>query len=391
MSVSMRRIAVSAAWTLGIGCAHQGHVASTANSAPTPSVHPWTDSTSQTPQAQIYRTWMRYLEATGGHYSRAAFTPSSYWVANEQQRWHVYALALAYLPEGAVAEVLRIEPATDSSGEYRVVTRFTSANENNAMRSRTATVTVFAVPSPTGWLLANALPRLTKTWHRDTVGPITYVYAPQYPFRRDSALRAAAFVDSLAAALGVPRPERLTYFLTSSDEQVYQIMGLETEKRWGPVGGVAQPTNYQLFSGIPALGEDYRHELTHIVILPLMSGSTTYLVSEGVPTWFGGTTGMDYRTSVRGLAGFLRDHPTVGLDSIIDGHYPPAQFYPAAAALVSMVYARGGTDALKALFDDGPTNQDVRAAIAQLFARPWDEVAAQWRQQVLGAGAVGPP
>ena len=389
MSVLIRCIAASVGCALSVGCARQAHVASTAATAPLTSgvaARSWIDSTAQTPQAQIYRTWMQYLDASGGHYTRAAFTPSPYWVASEQQRWHVYALALAYLPEGAAPDVLTIEPTTDSSGEYRVVTRFTAANENNAMRSRTATVTVFAVPSPTGWLLANALPRLTRTWHRDTVGPITYVYASQYPFRRDSAQHAAAFVDSLAAALGVPPPEHLTYFLTSSDEQVYQIMGLETEKRWGPVGGVAQPTNYQLFSGIPALGEDYRHELTHIVILPLMSGNTTYLVSEGIPTWFGGTTGMDYATAVRGLAGFLREHPTVSLDSIMDGHYPVAQFYPAAAVLVSMVYARGGTEAVKSLFDDGPTNQDLRSGLTHLLGQPWDGIAMQWRELVLSFG-----
>lgn len=340
----------------------------------------------QAPRAQIYRTWMHYLDASGRHYHLGAFRPSPYWVSSEQHQWRVYALALAYLPDSAIPQVLSIEPVPDSSGEYRVVTRFTSANENNPLRSRTATVTVFAVPSPDGWRLANALPRLTRLWRRDTVGPITYVYAPSYPFQRDRAERAASFVDSLAAALGVPRPDHLTYYLTSSDDEVYHIMGVDTDKRWGPVGGVAQPTNHQLFSGIPAIGEDYRHELTHMVILPLMTGRTTYLVSEGVPTWLGGTTGMDFRTAAQGLAAFLRAHPSVTLDSIMDGRFPVAQFYPAAAVLVSMVYARGGTAALKSLFEEGPSTRDLRRALVQLFARPWPGIAAEWRQRVMDIG-----
>ena len=243
---------------------------------------------------------MDYLDASGRHYSLGAFRPSPYWVPSEQHEWRVYALALAYLPDSAIPHVLSIEPASDSSGEYRVVTRFTSPNEDNALRSRKATVTVFAVPSPHGWLLANALPRLTKMWRRDTVGLIAYVYPPGYPFQRGSAQRAASFVDSLSAALGVPPPDHLTYYLASSVDEVYHIMGADTDKRWGPVGGVAQPTNHQLFSGIPAVGEDYRHELTHIVILPLMTGRTPYLVSEGVPTWLGGTTGMVFAPRLRG-------------------------------------------------------------------------------------------
>jgi hypothetical protein len=336
---------------------------------------------------------MRYLASSGERYGRGAFMPSPYWLATEQRQWHVYALALSYLPDSAIAEVLTIDSVPDADGQYRVVTLFTSGNENNSMRSRTVRVTVFAQRAGTGWVLANALPVLTKTWRRDTVGPITYVFDPGYAFNRSRAEQAAAFVDSLASGLGVPRPDHLTYYLTSSADEVYRIMGLETDKRWGPVGGVAQPTNYQLFSGIPGLGENYRHELTHVVILPLMTGATTYLVSEGIPTWLGGTTGMDFPTAARSLALFLRSHASVGLDSIMDGHYPVAQFYPAAAVLVSMVHARGGTDALKSLFEVGPTTQELRTAMQQVFGRPWADIAAEWRRQVLSYGrdSVGPP
>jgi len=102
---------------------------------------------------------------------------------------------------------------------------------------------------------------------------------------RGRADRAAAFIDSLATAFGVPRLEHLTYYLTSSVDDVYRILGLETDKKWGPVGGLAQPVNHQLLSGIPAVGEDYRHELAHMVIMPLLMGRPTlYFISESVPT-----------------------------------------------------------------------------------------------------------
>ena len=378
---------------IGGGCARPATIAPRTAGGPAPApataavagvaAPPWTDSAAHGPQVEIYRTWLRYLGSSGGRYRRAAFTPSPDWLASEQREWHVYALALSYLPDGALPEILSIEPVPEPAGEYRVTTRFTSATDANAMRSRVVTVTVFAVPSAGGWVLANALPRLTRTWRRDTVGPITYVMAPGYPFNHDSARHAAAFVDSLAGALGVPRLERLTYFLTASDDELYRIMGLETDKYWGPVGGVAQPTNYMLFSGIPAVGEDYRHELTHVVILPLMTGRTTYFVSEGVPTWLGGTTGMDLRTAARGLATYLHSHPDVGLDSILDGRYPVAEFYPAAGVFVGMVYAHGGTDAVLALFDSGPTTSDFRSAMEKVFGRPWATIAADWRRQVL--------
>jgi hypothetical protein len=317
--------------------------------------------------------------------------PSPYWLPSEQQQWRVYALALSYLPDSARAEVLSIDSTPDAEGEYRVVTLFISANENNAMRSRSVRVTVFARGAGSGWVLANALPVLTRTWRRDTVGAITYVIEPGYAFNRGRAEQAAAFVDSLASALGLPRIDPLTYFLASSSDEIYRIIGLETDRKWGPVGGFAQPTNHLLFSGIPAVGEDYRHELTHIVILPLM-GRTSYFVSEGVPTWLGGTTGMDFPTAARGFATFLRQHPNVTLDSILSGPYPVARFYPAGAVFVKLVYDQGGTNAVKALFDCGPTLTDFRAAVEHLLGRPWASIAVDWRQLALSfAPAPGTP
>ena len=156
-------------------------------------------------------------------------------------------------------------------------------------------------------------------------------------------------------------------------------MGLETDIKWGPVGGVSQPTNHQLFSGNPAVGEDYRHELAHLVLLPLI-GNTRYFVSEGVPTWVGGTSGVDFKTAARELAGFLSNHPAITLDSILDGAVPPKQLYPAAAVFASMANDEGGIAAVKALYDSG---DDFRKSMERLFKRPWDDVASHWRTLAL--------
>lgn len=160
-------------------------------------------------------------------------------------------------------------------------------------------------------------------------------------------------------------------------------MGLETAIPWGPVGGVAQPTNHQLFSGIPAIGESYRHELAHMVLLPLM-GNTSYLVSEGVPTWLGGTTGADFRTAARGLATFLAEHPAVTLDSILSGHFRE-QYYPAGAVFVQMVYERGGMEAVKGLYAAG-AGKEFEANMERLFARSWPAIVADWRRRALAYG-----
>lgn len=343
--------------------------------------HPGTDSAAQGPEAEIYRTWLRYLESLHGQYAQGAWKASPYWLAAEQRRWHVYALPMAYLPDSARPEVLRIEPVSDSV--YQVVTRFDEDSATSPMRSPSVRVIVFAVRCADEWVFSNALPRLTGTWRRETVGPITYVMEPAYPFDRGRAVGAVAFVDSVAAAFGVPRLETLTYYLTTSVDQVYRIMGLETDIRWGPVGGVAQPTNHQLFSGIPAVGEDYRHELAHMILLPLM-GNTPYVVSEGVPTWLGGTTGMDFRSAAEKFAVFLAQHPKLDLDSLLTGRYPQPEFYAGAAVLVQLVFEQGGVAAVKALYDAGSARSETfRLELEHLFKRPWSDIAFAWRARAL--------
>ena len=192
-----------------------------------------------------------------------------------------------------------------------------------------------------------------------------------------------AFTDSLADAFGVMHIAPLTYFLTRTVDEVYAIMGLESDLKFGPTGGVAQPVNRQLFSGIPALGEEYRHELAHLVLMPLMSVNTSYFVSEGIPTWLGGTAGKDYHTARRALAGFLLQHPAVTLDSLIVGGYSMSEMYPAGAVLAAMAFDHGGTPAIKTLLNGGATLADLRPVLERMFGRPWTGVAAEWRERVM--------
>lgn len=350
----------------------------------------WSNPGATGPEAEIYRTWLEYLQSKHGNYYLGASQPSPLWLTSERERWLRYDLAGGYLPDSATPHVVEIQREPGVGHEYRVVTRFESQNENNAMRSRVITMTAFAVRTNEGWRFGNALLRLTRSWRRVSVGPITYVLEPGYEFDRARADRAVTFVDSLATAFAVPQIEPLTYFLTTSVDEVYRVMGLETDKRWGPVGGAAQPVNHLLFSGIPGNGESYRHELAHIVLMPLMA-STFYFISEGVPTWLGGTTGMDFPTAARLFAGFLQTHPGVTLDSIMIGSYSATELYPAAGVFIAMAFDHGGVDAIKALYDTGYQMEEFRKASESVFGCTWVDIAAEWRARALSFSADSVP
>ncbi len=178
----------------------------------------------------------------------------------------------------------------------------------------------------------------------------------------------------------VTRPPPQTYYLLATLGAEFAAMGLTPDHEIGAVGALAQPTNRQLFSGIPALGENYRHELAHIALRPLV-GHTAYFVSEDVPTWLGGTVGVEYPAAARAFAAFLETHPTMTLDTFLGGAAPQAQLYQAGAVFTQIAYERGGMSAVRALFDAGgsPT---LEPAMEQLFGEPWPAIRARWRRRV---------
>ena len=345
----------------------------------------------------VYRAWQRYLSSKDGKWSERAGLPSPDWLESERRRWPTYDLAGYYLIDGATAEIRSIDRVRSCDGfRYRITTRYRYGDQSlrPPLWWTSVTETVFAVRDGDRWLLANALPHNTCTWRRVTVGTVTYVFAPDYPYNAVRARRAVAFVDSLASAFQLPGLDSLTYYLTANVDEMYQILGLESDLKFGPnpVGGLAQPVNRQLLSGHSSIGEEYRHELAHLILAPLCCSRTSYFVSEGVPTWLGGTAGMDFPTAARALAAFLGEHPSVSLDSLLSGSFAIAQVYPAGGVLTAMVFEQGGTAAVKALFNAGPP-AELQVALERQLGRAWPTIVDDWRRRVMefGKPAAGRP
>lgn len=222
---------------------------------------------------------------------------------------------------------------------------------------------------------------------RETRGRVTYRVAPALRFNDTRAVRAAAFVDSLAAAFGVAPPPRLDYNVTEHLDQALDILGVVVPERFGADGECAKPVNFQVFSGTPALGEEYRHEIAHVVLLPVMRGSGTSLLgSEGVPTWFGGTVGRHYRGSVRHFAALLKAQPQLTLDQIVDGMRVSSDIRNAAGAvLAEMVHEAGSIDAVREYLRT--PGRGIRQVLERLLERPWAAIGVEWRQRVDRIGA----
>lgn len=121
---------------------------------------------------------------------------------------------------------------------------------------------------------------------------------------------AMRFVDSLAAVFNAPKPPAITYYLARSPEEAFSLNGIDFYLPGSRTyAGVA---NYQVFSGVPKLGEFYAHELTHMVLgWVLPSLGAPQVLHEALPLWIGGGREMTWPELKRELATELRCDSTM--------------------------------------------------------------------------------
>lgn len=383
------RIADAGLWLAGLLSGCLGGLSAQPAPSHRPNPRSWTDSTARTPEARVFRIWQEYLRSKSSGLAANAGTPSDLWVKDEQAKWPMYDLAGFYVSDDATPEVIAVKPVAGAGGrEYEIVTRFLVPDSTATPQPfRTAlTISVFATQQGKRWLLANALPRRTRSWRSEKAGQITYFIEPGLSFNRPKADRAVAFVDSLATALEVPRLGALDYYVTATVDGALHAIGVDYPTTFGPGGGFAKPVNRQLFAAVPLWGEEYRHELAHLVVLPLLqqrARTMSIIATEGFATWLGGTAGMELGQAVQGLRAYLSRHPAVALDSALTpGVLPQTQTYAAGAVLCDLIFRHGGTSALKQFLVAGPGAPQLRAALVSLLQRPWERIVLEWREAV---------
>jgi hypothetical protein len=339
----------------------------------------WSDIAWHAAVPEIYRAWRDYLLADPHLQS-----PTRLWSAREQRAWPAYDLTAGIAYKGMPATVLDIRPVEPGRlDEYVVKTLFAQASGEARTVRPVALTRVYALRGDGRWVFANALPRMTREWQRETVGPVTYVIEPGRRFDRRRAQRAVAFADSLAQSLGVPPLEDVTYYVARSPESLHRAMGIDWT--FGAQGhGYALPSNQLILSGDATFGEENRHELAHYVLMPILAERRTHgIVNEGIATWLGGSVGRTFPELHAEYAAYLRDHPDITLDAILDGDAPDRGWYPAGAVLVMLVHERGGIAAVRELLTSGRSHDELRSATARLLDMPWSEVTNRWRARAL--------
>ncbi len=345
--------------------------------------------TASSPNREILALYEAYLA-----HLHDSLRPNPYWSRAEQAMWPDFDLLSGFIYQGFPNFiVVHLAPAVGLDSTYLIRTLVAAVGDSSHQVSPLALYRVYAIREAGHWVLANALPRETRTWRHQTIGRVTFVYPPTRSFDRRRAAGSAAFVDSLARAFAVTAPGPITYYYTEDLLETFQAMGLDYFPL-GPdtIGGRADAFRRLVLVGASSGGEGYRHELAHIVLAPLFAGSRpARLVAEGLMTWVGGSAGLSFRQLLPGLDGYLRDHPQLTLASLMadppqrEGSLDPG--YDGLAALCAMVNAKGGIAAIRELVTAGPRPSDALATAARLLGARPDSLDALWRGWVDGASA----
>ena len=336
------------------------------------------------PNQEIFALWRGYLTSRP-----VCGRPNALWSRLEQQQWPSVDLLCPYVYQGFTKfTVVHLAPAIGLDSTYLIRTLIASVSDSSQDVKPLALYRVYATRERGQWVLANALPRLTRRWNSERVGRITFVFPATRAFSRSRAEKTAAFVDSLARAFDVPSPPSIRYYFTDDLSETLRAAGLEFFPLGSDtVGGRSEVTNRLVFVGSSSNGEAYRHELAHVVLWPFLAQlKTAGLVQEGLMTWTGGSAGLDFKELIPGLKRYLDAHLDLTLESVMTNPPPRAGTldvgYDGLAVLCKMVYDAGGIGAVRSLANSGSEPRLVLNTAAQLLSVPPARLDQLWRARI---------
>jgi hypothetical protein len=292
--------------------------------------------------------------------------------------------------QGFPATVLGVTPVDHQDSVYAVRVLHAVGDARSRAARPLALQRLFAVrdrQAPFGFRLSSALPRLTRHWARESAGRLTFRYAPGVSPDPGRIRQAVDFVDSLARMFAVKPPEQIDVYVAATLEEAQRAIGLDfMVDASGPGegrGGRTLPGSIVLV-GDDRVGEAYLHELVHAVLNPALR-PRTYLWSEGVATWLGGSRGRSLPQMYLELRALQRRQPALSLRSLLRRHEqgggkPETDAVIATGALIlEAVYARQGLSGVRALAGL-PTYEAILDALPSYLglANSEDATLDQW-------------
>ena len=338
--------------------------------------------------ASVIRLWGKYLASNPD-----SVADSPFWLKAEKDRYAKYDFLNTVYYNPSLYYFLRYNKATVMS-VYKVdsgyVIRTLLASTDDSGHAIPFCITRVMARRENGeWRLCNVLPYTTRSWRRETVGEITFIFPREHNFDRPLAERMNGFVDSLAFLWHV-RPFPIDFYLADDLSDIMTLRGFDFyvgESYNRGTGGLADIANRIVFGA--GQNEWYPHEFVHLVINPLFPNAHYYF-HEGYAALLGGSRGHDLQYHMKRMAKYLNEHPEVNLNNLLEfGHFDAETDpkYVFGGLLCQLAQKKGGEKSLRLLFASGKEEKDFYGAVEQVLGVKRVDLNSYLRRELAKAVA----
>lgn len=347
-------------------------------------VHSHVDTSKQEIK-EIVSLWVNYLSSKPD-----SIYNNPYWNEAEKKKYRdfdftrllIYQLPSAQLLSYYKPTILSVEKEGDN---YAIRTLFNADGLDGVYRKSNpwCITKLYAVKENNEWKLKNALPILTQSWKRETIGKITFVYPPEHLFNETLATRANAFCDSLSQKFQFPDWKPFDFYITKSGDELGKLLGFDFYFA-GYSTGMGMKERGALFCANDS--EWYPHEFVHLI-----DGDNKRhpFVEEGFATWVSGQLSFEtsFETGARKLAQALSKTDTVTFEDIVHRKWgwqnASLNYYSTGAIVCKLIYAKGGLAAIKKLLNTPPNDAALTKTICELLKIKPTEFDKYLRSEIL--------
>jgi len=143
--------------------------------------------TAGVPNQEIFALWRTYLSSRPG-----CLQPAPLWSPSEQARWPVVDLLCSYVYQGFTRfTVVDLAPAIGLDSTYLIRTLVGRVSDPGQDLQPLALYRVYATREGGRWVLANALPRVTRRWNHETTA--RFMMLSRRPPRRPGSVSQPAW------------------------------------------------------------------------------------------------------------------------------------------------------------------------------------------------------
>jgi len=325
--------------------------------------------------SRVIRVWDKYLNSNPD-----STYDNPFWLTAEKKQYPKYDFLntayfspslYSFLPHWK-ATVMSVSPI-DSA--FVIRTLFATQTDSGFTRPF-CIAEIIATKENREYKLCNILPVNTKSWRRENIGTITFIFPSSHHFNRELAQRMNAFVDSLTTIWNV-RPVATDFYLADDLSEIMKMRGFDfyigEGNNRGP-GGVADIANRIVFGA----GQDewYPHEFVHIYINPLFPNAHHYFL-EGYAAMLGGSKGHDLTWHMKRMNRYLEEHRELNLNDLLAfWHFDTATDpqYVFGGLLCRLALEKGGMPALKRLMSFGTEDKDFYKAVETVLGVKQEEL-----------------